>query len=248
MCRIYSKAVQECVKSTYHGKKLPIDCLALARGRLRARKSRAVGPLEICSLDGGVGGAGGMVGTGGIGGMVGTGGVGGIGGAFSPGSRAACETCVGDADCGGLNHRCVEMRYLNQPYPNAQTGFCLKMAAVPLSEGPPPVYDCQAPYVTVLADRSSLSGGQVESYCGIREDFTTCAAVRAHAEAWPCTGVGDDACPDGWVLRFCENRDRRLARVLHVCLRISTQSVRGPAAKRVRRMGTAASERHKAAA
>jgi len=162
-------------------------------------ESRAVGPLDR-SLDGGFGGAGGIVGTGGVGGMAGTGGVGGIGGAFSPGSRAVCETCVGDADCGDLDHRCVEMRYLNQPYPNAQTGFCLKIA-VPLSEGPPPVYDCQAPYVTVLVDRPSLSGGEVESYCGIREDFTTCAAVRAHAEAWPCTRVGDDACPDGG---FCD--------------------------------------------
>ncbi|NNE19250.1 MAG: hypothetical protein HKN10_12320, partial [Myxococcales bacterium] len=136
-------------------------------------------------------------GTTGAGGIVGSGGV---GGSFSPGSRATCETCVSDDDCAGTDHRCVEMRYLSQPYPNAQTGFCLKVA-LPLSEESPPVYDCEPPYVTVLVDRSALSGGQVESFCGIREDLTTCAAVRAHLEAWRCMGVGDDACPDG---AFCD--------------------------------------------
>ena len=155
------------------------------------------------SLDGGVGGMGGsagnggMVGTGGVGGMVGTGGV---GGTTLPRTQATCETCVSDGDCTDPDHRCVEMSYKSLPYPNAETGFCLKVASL-LSEGPPPVYDCDAPYVTVLVDRPSLSGGQVESYCGIREDFTTCAAVRAHADAWPCAGVGDDACPDGG---FCD--------------------------------------------
>jgi len=163
-------------------------------------ESQPIGPGNR-RLDGGLGGGGGSAGTGGTagtGGIVGTGGVG--GGPFSPGSRATCETCAKDVDCAGQDHRCVEMRYKSLPYPTAETGFCLKIA-LPLAEGPPPVYDCEAPYVTVLADRSSLSGGQVESYCGIREDFTTCPAVRAHVEAWPCVGVGDDACPEGG---FCD--------------------------------------------
>ncbi len=171
-------------------------------------ESQPIGPRDR-SLDGGFGGAGGSAGTGGtagaggiegaggVGGMVGTGGVGGV---ISPGGQAACEICVSDGDCTDPDHRCVEMRYKSVPFPNAATGFCLKIA-FPLSEGPPPVYDCEAPYVTVLADRSSVSGGQAQSYCGIREDFTTCAAVRAHADAWPCAGVGDDACPDGG---FCD--------------------------------------------
>ena len=165
-------------------------------------ESQPVRPVDR-SLDGGFGGAGGIAATGGTagaGGIAGSGGVGGVGGPFSPGSQATCETCVRDGDCAGPDHRCVEMRYMSQPHPDAQTGFCLKIA-FPLSEGSPPVYDCEAPYVTVLVNRSGLSGGQVESYCGIREDFTTCAAVRAHAEAWRCVGVGDDACPDGG---FCD--------------------------------------------
>lgn len=175
-------------------------------------ESHPVGP-DNRSLDGGVGGVGGSAGTGGAagaGGIVGTGGAGGsagiiggtggAGGTTSPGSMATCETCASDGDCTDSDHRCVEMSYKSLPYPNAETGFCLKVAFL-LSEGPPPVYDCEAPYLTVLVDRSSLSGGQVESYCGIRENLTTCAAVRAHADAWPCAGVGDDSCPDGG---FCD--------------------------------------------
>ncbi len=152
--------------------------------------SHPVGPGNR-SLDGGVGGAGGRAGTDGTGG---------VGGTTSPGNQATCETCATDGDCIDPDHRCVEMSYNGLPYPNDYTGFCLKIAFL-LSEGPPPLYDCDTPYRTVLVDRSSLSGGPVESYCGIREDFTTCAAVRAHADARRCPGVGDNACPDGG---FCD--------------------------------------------
>ena len=149
---------------------------------------------------GGSAGSGGQGGTGGTGGAAGIIGTGGVGGTTSPGNQATCETCASDVDCTDPDYRCVEMSYKSLPYPNAETGFCLKIAFL-LSEGPPPVYDCDTPYLTVLVNRSSLSGGPVKSYCGIREDLTTCAAVRAHADAWPCAGVGDDACPDGG---FCD--------------------------------------------
>ena len=173
----------------------------------------------------GAGGVGGDGGSAGMGGASGSGGTAGVGGSsctvateaedcngkscnpvtfecseFGSEDRGTCETCVSDDNCWGSDHRCVEMSYKRLPYPNAETGFCLKIAFL-LSEGPPPVYDCDTPYLTVLVDRSSLSGGPVKSYCGIREDLTTCAAVRAHADAWTCAGVGDDACPDGG---FCD--------------------------------------------
>ena len=161
--------------------------------------------------DGGVGGVGGSAGAGGSGGVgaaggggsggsAGTGGSGGTGGTFPPGTRGTCETCTSDVDCEGSDHRCVEMTYLAQRYPDANTGFCLRVATQ-LSEGPPATHDCEIPYVTVLTDGRSLSGGELDDYCGVRQDLTTCDAVRAHQDAWNCANRGDDACPEGG---FCE--------------------------------------------
>lgn len=167
---------------------------------------------ERRSLDGGAGGIGGSAGSGGgasggTGGNSGGGGVGGsagfdggTGGTFSPGSRNTCETCASDVDCADIDHRCVAMKYLEQPFPDDQTGFCLRIATL-LSEDPIPEYDCDAPYVTLLVDGRSLSGGALDTYCSIRQDLTTCFAVIAHQGAWNCAGRGDVACPVGG---FCD--------------------------------------------
>jgi len=120
--------------------------------------------------------------------------------AFVRDSRLTCESCVSDSDCKDSDHRCVEMRYMSSPFPDANTGFCLEIAK-PVSEGATSGYDCAPPYVTVLTDRRSLSGGELGSYCGIEESLTTCPAVNAYREAWPCAGRGDVACPTGG---FCE--------------------------------------------
>lgn len=136
-------------------------------------------------------------GTGGVGGA---GGYGGSGGIVALGSRETCETCTSDSDCVGEDHRCVQMDYLEEPFPNRETGFCLRIANA-LPEGSASAYDCEPPYVTVLVDAPSLSGGELDSYCGIRQELTTCPAVRAHEEAWSCAGRGDAACPEGG---FCD--------------------------------------------
>ena len=146
---------------------------------------------------GAAGGNGGRAGTGGNGGNTGGGG---IGGTFSPGTRDTCETCTGDIDCADADHRCVEMNYLGNRFPDSETGFCLRTATL-LSEDPTPEYDCQAPNVTLLVEGRSLSGGELDTYCSIRQDLTTCFAVLAHQAAWPCAGRGDVACPPGG---FCD--------------------------------------------
>ncbi len=144
------------------------------------------------------GGTGGTLGGGGIGGSAGFGG--GAGGPFSPGTRGTCETCRSDIDCADTDHRCVEMSYLDQRFPDDETGFCLRIAT-PLSEDPAPEYDCEAPYVTPLIEGRSLSDGELDTYCSIRQNLTTCFAVLAHQGAWSCAGRGDVACPVGG---FCE--------------------------------------------
>jgi hypothetical protein len=160
------------------------------------------------SSGGGAGGVGGSGGSGNAGGTAGSGGLGGggSGGTIPAGTRGPCETCTSDSDCADADHRCVEMTYLAQRFPNDQTGFCLQIAT-PLSEGPPPTYDCPTPYVTVLVDARSLSGGDLDSYCGIRQDLTTCVAVRAHQDAWNCANRGDDACPVGGLCDWIKTED-----------------------------------------
>jgi len=155
------------------------------------------------SADGGLGGIGGSAGVGaaGNGGSAGgAGGSAGAGGMISLRTRGTCETCKSDIDCADSDHRCVEMTYLAQRFPDEETGYCLRLATL-LSEGPPATYDCETPYVTVLVDARSLSGGALDDYCSIRQDLTTCSAVRAHQGAWDCTNRGDDACPEGG---FCD--------------------------------------------
>lgn len=152
------------------------------------------------SLDGGAGGAGGAGGIGSAGGIGGMGGSAGVGGGSTPRSRETCETCVNDSDCKEEDHRCVEMSYGSSRFPDEETGFCLKIA-VPLSEGSPPEYDCATPYVTVLHNRSTLAGDDSESYCGIREDLTTCDAVLVYGDALDCSAAGSDICPRGG---FCD--------------------------------------------
>jgi hypothetical protein len=121
-----------------------------------------------------------------------------VGGNITPGSRLTCETCTNDSDCAGADHRCVEMQYNDARFPDENTGFCLQVAS-PLPEGPG--HDCATPYVTVLFDVRSLSGGNLDDYCGIRTDLTTCDAVLAHQAVRDCANRGDGACPEGG---FCE--------------------------------------------
>jgi hypothetical protein len=133
---------------------------------------------------GGSGGAGRNSGGGGLGGASGGSGGGGTsgGGGFAPGSRATCGTCASDSDCANENHRCVRLHYKGESFPDGDTGFCLRIANA-LPEGSASAYDCEPPYVTVLLDTPSLSSSELHSYCGIRQDLTTCFAMRAHQEA-----------------------------------------------------------------
>ena len=75
------------------------------------------------------------------------------------GSRATCETCVADSECGeggsgSVEHRCVEMFYDDGRYLDSNTGFCLKV----FSPG-----GCEQPYAIRITDRESLSGDPLES-------------------------------------------------------------------------------------
>jgi hypothetical protein len=162
-------------------------------------ETRLVGPGNPRS-DGGIGGWGGAGGAGGAGGTAAAGGAGGVGGTNSLSDRLTCETCTSDDDCAHADHRCVEMSFAAKPFPDANTGFCLRVANV-VSEEPIAEYDCEPPYVTVLLDRRSLSGGELEDYCGIREDLTTCLAVLAHQATLRCSSGGAGICPDGG---FCD--------------------------------------------
>ena len=114
------------------------------------------------------------------------------------GSLETCQECVADSECGENGsaseaHRCVEMFYpVGERFPDGETGFCLKVFAPG---------GCEQPYAIRISDRESLSGGLLESYCGIYETFATCPAVRALKENETCQGGEDSECPESGLCR-----------------------------------------------
>jgi hypothetical protein len=115
------------------------------------------------------------------------------------GSRAVCETCVADSECGddgfvSDDFRCVPMFYLSPdiPFPDTGDGFCLQIFAPG---------GCSQPYAIRISDRRSLSDSTLRSYCGINENLATCPAVRALDLNRPCASGEDTDCPVGGLCR-----------------------------------------------
>ncbi|MGB5811812.1 MAG: hypothetical protein WBG86_14840 [Polyangiales bacterium] len=100
-------------------------------------------------------------------------------------SLETCEACVSDTECAETGNRCVAMEYQGDPFPDSQTGFCLKT-----TEG-----GCEQPFSITLADGVSFSGPPVEDYCGINTDLATCPAVHALVDNQRCNGGQDEECP-----------------------------------------------------
>ena len=202
------------------------------------------GRLGVGGLGGG-GGSTGMGGASGASGSGGEGGMGGTGGsvtgssctvasqaedcngnscnpftlkcfAFGPDERATCQTCVSDENCGNWDHRCVPMYFDDERFPNDHTGFCLPQAAQDFVGGP---YHCdgEEPYVAVLEDRRSMSGAGPSAYCGVRENLTTCDAVRAQLAEDGCTQGRDDECPVGGICRYTQDNGKWADRCTYEC-------------------------------
>ena len=115
------------------------------------------------------------------------------------GSLDVCEECVSDSQCGDEGsasdaHRCVPMFYGPEDvrFPNEQAGFCLKE----FSPG-----GCEQPYAIETAERESLSGSALHSYCGINETLATCPAVRALDQNQRCPSGEDTECPESGLCR-----------------------------------------------
>lgn len=94
-------------------------------------------------------------------------------------SRQTCETCLSDRAC-QPDYRCVPMMYRNT---TREQAYCLRPVGIH------PVYktsychpekdnDLLRVYTTTTTERRSLSGAPAESYCGIREELTTCEAIE----------------------------------------------------------------------
>lgn len=99
------------------------------------------------------------------------------------GSLEWCHRCVADSEC-PVNHRCIAMTYRGDARPD---GYCLVEAD-----------DSCLDVATVVSERDSLSGVAGEFYCVIREDLTTCEAVKDFKS--PCTQDSDcgvEGLPDG---------------------------------------------------
>lgn len=127
---------------------------------------------------------------------------------FKLASRALCWTCVSDTDCVDPNQRCVEMYFEGERFPDDKHGFCLEVARVEveLDDGAYEIDDfgessCDKPFKTLLVRRPSLSGLPTNHYCGLREDLTTCFALRAFQNQEACPGGTDEECPVGGICR-----------------------------------------------
>lgn len=148
---------------------------------------------------------------------------------FKLASRPACWTCVSDTDCESPDHRCVEMYFQGERFPDEKHGFCLQVArveGVPLEvERDDGFYELDdvaesncAPHLrTVLVKRRSLSGAPTRSYCGLREDMTTCFALRAFANREPCPEGTDEECPDGGICRTVDQKGGALNCCTYLC-------------------------------
>lgn len=113
-------------------------------------------------------------------------------------SRSTCETCFSDSNCADTDHRCVTMSHEGKRFPDARTGFCLRVAEPVTVTGQ---YACEPPFTVPLVDRESRSGGKNQSYCGIHESLTTCFAVRAFHSGEACPSGRDDECPSAGLCR-----------------------------------------------
>jgi len=100
-----------------------------------------------------------------------------------------CESCVADSEC-IANHHCVPMEYKGAE----RGGYCLET-----TEG-----GCSEPYATTLSGRVTMSGTNGLSFCGIKEQLTTCEAVLALVAGKKCP-QGDSECPEGGVCRKVGN-------------------------------------------
>lgn len=202
-----------------------------------------VGPGR--SPDGGAGGDGGDAGSGGVAGTGGQAGSGGTGGnvvgsectvetenedcdgtscnpvtlecsEFYEGDRGTCETCASDDNCWDWGHRCVPMYFDGERFPDDHTGFCLPEAKRDLPGAP---YHCggEEPYSTVLYERVSMSGAEASTYCGVREDFTTCYAVLAQLAELDCAEGSDEGCPTGGLCRYTDDNGKWDFRCTYAC-------------------------------
>ena len=100
------------------------------------------------------------------------------------GSVPDCGACASDSECPS-GYGCVGMEFQGQ---GLDGGYCL----LRLNAAPGGV--CPLPYTGGVVTRSSLNGIQGVQYCGILEQFTTCAAIRARITSQGCTLTMDDEC------------------------------------------------------
>jgi hypothetical protein len=82
-------------------------------------------------------------------------------------SKDLCSACTADNEClPGQN--CIPLFYKPEALPEVPLGgFCMKLAP-----------GCSAPYSAGALKRASLSGAAPTDYCGLAENFTTCAAIK----------------------------------------------------------------------
>ena len=81
-------------------------------------------------------------------------------------SKDICGSCIADNEC-KVGQGCIALQYTGGMAPVDMGGTCMKL--VPGG--------CSSPYEAGAIKRESLSGAAATNYCGLSEEFTTCAAI-----------------------------------------------------------------------
>lgn len=98
------------------------------------------------------------------------------------GSLNTCRACQSDSEC-APNHACVPLSFGASSTAQRLGGFCLKLRSA----------GCSEPYGMPIESRASVSEAAADTYCGINEARTSCAAITALLANRACSG-DEQAC------------------------------------------------------
>lgn len=94
-------------------------------------------------------------------------------------SVGICRTCLSDSEC-ATHHDCVPMEFGGEP---RESAYCLRRDSA----------GCEHPF-QVLSIKESVSGAEMDIYCGVNEDVTTCEAVHDYDTG--CSSADECGHPD----------------------------------------------------
>ncbi len=99
--------------------------------------------------------------------------------ALTQSAKDLCGSCIADSEC-LVGQNCIPLQYTGGTEPVELGTFCMKIAP-----------GCSPPYQAGAINRASVSGVPATNYCGLAEEFTTCAAIKDLKDGKLCADDGE---------------------------------------------------------